>query len=229
MEIRCPDCKQAIPTEELNMEYLSAKCQPCNVLFNFGYQIKGKKSPLWKKHQNAKKVPKPKFINHEYEGDNLILSWKWFNGFILLFLGVFTFIWVLAVGEALSGPEAFSPFILVLIFASFFLLYYIICVCVNETAILVTNSELVFSHGPLPWFGHNVVTTKQIKQLYIKEKKRRVNRRMHRTYEVHVINRNGTHKRFISGLQSPEVAFYIEQEIEAYLNIKNRAVREAYG
>jgi hypothetical protein len=60
-------------------------------------------------------------------------------------------------------------------------------------------------------------------QLYCKEKPGKSNSGP--TYQLSVVLKDGRKKDLLSNLDSPEIGFYIEHQIESWLNIQDRPVR----
>ena len=63
-----------------------------------------------------------------------------------------------------------------------------------------------------------------IKQIFTKEKMHRNKNSISYSYEVHFLDHQGKETKMVSGLEKPEQALYIEQEIESTLGIKDAPV-----
>ena len=250
MQISCPKCSKEIPTADLNMQHMIAKCTSCGEVFNFTEQVR--RSPkLADISQEPLQAPRPEKVHREHDGFHLKLSWRWYSP-IIFFLIPFALFWNFVVCSFVSFsapllwgpgrevfnseegfPNVFSIFSFFPLFATphaligLGLIYYILSLLLNKTTVNLTRSEVSVHHGPMPWYGAKAVAASDIDQLYAKE---RVGGRRGTqvTYEVHMIDRQNTHRKLVSGLDSPEHALYVEQEIEAYLEIENRHVRGAY-
>jgi hypothetical protein len=48
------------------------------------------------------------------------------------------------------------------------------------------------------------------------------------TYEVHANSKHGKSKKLVSGLNNPEEALFLEQQLESYMRITDEAVAGAY-
>ena len=90
----------------------------------------------------------------------------------------------------------------------------------NRSYVVIDRDAFSVSHGPLPWLGNLRVPVSQVKQLYCKEK-----RGKQTTYQLSVILKDGRKKDLLSNLDSPEIGFYMEHQIENWLKIPDQAVR----
>jgi hypothetical protein len=97
----------------------------------------------------------------------------------------------------------------------------------NHTRIVISKGRLIVRHGPLPWFGNHDLRTLSLKQLYVKRHIRRREGQNMITYDVWVTTRAGRHFVLVGGLQTSEQALYIEQEIEIFLGIADKPVKNA--
>lgn len=92
----------------------------------------------------------------------------------------------------------------------------------NRTEITFDRQQLSVWHGPLPWWGNRSLPLGEIRQLYTKESNVKKNRRP--TYHLFYAGRDGRSKKLLSGLDSPDIALFIEQQLEAWLNIPDQSV-----
>lgn len=242
MQVYCPKCQKEVAAADLNMSHMVAKCASCHNLFNFADQVND--GSEWSNEASeVVDAPRPAKVKREHDGFNLVLSWRWvnysliflipfalfWNGLVFSFIG-FSGMFALGAGEGFPSPMRMFPlFALPHFLIGIGLIYYIICLVVNQTKIRVSRSEVVVRHGPLPWWGSKTISARDINQLYTRERIGRGRNSSRASYEVHMIDQQSTHKKMITGLESAEYAFYIEQEIEKYLGIQDRPVRGAYG
>ena len=224
MKIYCKSCQKEIPVNDVDLDDKIAKCSTCNIIFNIANQLDSLSSNL-KKREN---IPMPKNIEIEPSMSSLIIKRKWFSPvtifltFFCLFWDGFMFTWY---GIALSQKE----YVMLAAgsihgFVGICLTYYVIAGYINKTIIEVNSMFLTVQHKPLPSFGAKQINTFDIKQLYSKEKITRGKNGVTFTYEVHAVLDNGNIIKVVAGLQKSEQALYIEQEIEKYLKIEDKAV-----
>jgi hypothetical protein len=105
------------------------------------------------------------------------------------------------------------------------LTYYVIAGYLNKTYVRVDISNIVIKHAPLPFFGNKTLNSSGIKQLYTKEKVSHSRHGSSVSYEVHVITHDRKNVKLLSGLESSEQALFIEQKIERFLKIEDKAVK----
>jgi len=119
-------------------------------------------------------------------------------------------------------------------------LYDTVARLINRTVFSVTRGTLRVRNGPLPWWGNQRLPTSSIDQLYVREhvgkewrRKRRgfmalghptYHRVEVRTYEVWLLRKDGHKRRLLRRLHSAEQAMVVEQRIEDWLGIEDRAV-----
>ncbi|MEM7126077.1 MAG: hypothetical protein AAF702_07105 [Chloroflexota bacterium] len=241
MNVNCPRCQRQIPTDNLNMDHMAAKCDPCGTLFNFAGQMTSD-SEWFGTSEVLANAPRPEKVRQEHDGIDLILRWKWLNASII-FMIPFAIFWNMVVAGFVffsspfavgSNGERFDLFSLIPLMAmphvliGIGLIYYVLCMLLNQTKVSMRRSELLIQHTPLPWPGMKNLSSDHVKQLYTKERVGGKNG-SRISYEVHLINHQGKHSKLLTGLDSAEHALYVEQEIEKYLNIQNRPVRGAYA
>jgi hypothetical protein len=92
----------------------------------------------------------------------------------------------------------------------------------NRSWLHVDREQFVVGHGPLPWLGNLRVPVTQVGQLYCKEKPGKGNNDT--SYQLSVVLKDGRKKDLLSNLDSPEIGFYIEHQIESWLKIPDRPV-----
>ena len=103
------------------------------------------------------------------------------------------------------------------------LTYYTLAGFLNRSQLVIDRETFSVSHGPLPWLGYLSVPVTQVKQLYCKGKPGKGNNAS--TFQLSVILKDGRKKDLLSDLDSPEIGFYIEHQIEKWLKITDRPVR----
>lgn len=228
MKLYCPKCSEEIPAKNINVERMVAKCHVCDSIFSF-----------------ADKFPKPNSLKiidtpqpaHIYMDDtgNLLLRWSWLNKQIIP-PTIFTFIWGALVSPIiLGGLLAFLLgdwsevvfFAAPLLAITLSLVYYLLVTYLNKTSVVVDDAHVSVKHGPLPWLRNKNIDATQVIQAYTKQVFPQRNRKVQ--YEVYVILKNGEHVQLLSGLNTPEHALFVEQEIEHTLGIEDQPVRGEYN
>lgn len=172
--------------------------------------------------------PRPKEVSLEKRGDRLEITWRWFS-WTFIPLALFCAAWdgflCFWYSIALSGgaPWIFIVFPVAHLAVGVGLTYYTLAGFLNSSQVVVDRENFSVSHGPLPWMGGLKVPVNQVEQLYCKEKPGRGDSST--TYQMSVILKDGRKKDLLSNLDSPEIGFYIEHQIEGWLDIPDRPVR----
>jgi hypothetical protein len=230
MDLTCKRCGAKITADNVNLERMMAKCLECNAVFSFAdeFAYAGASEDAYQKFN----VAKPKGMQLEILGGEMKITRRWlspvlffllpfclfWNGFIL----VFGFSGFLAADQ--GGTGAFSLCLLPHLAIGLFLAYFVLASLVNVTEIKLSPGEFSIRHGPLPWLGNKRLAASHINQLYCKEKVSHRRRSTSLTYEVHAVTSANTTEKLIAGLNEPEEALFLEQEIERFLGIKDRPV-----
>jgi len=165
---------------------------------------------------------KIKIYKKKYE---LTIEYKWFKvmAFFLLFFCIFWDGFLIAwyTGLGLSGGVdiVFMLFPLIHVAVGLGLTYYTVALFINKTTIKVNQDAIEIKHAPLPWFGAKTIETKNIKQLYVKEKANRGKNGTTYTYQLFA-QQKGIKKaiKVLGGdiIGDSEDARLMEQEMESF-------------
>ena len=167
----------------------------------------------------------------------LTIQYKWFKlmAFFLVFFCIFwdgfLVAWYAGLGMSDGIDIAFMLFPLIHVAVGVSLTYYTIALFVNKTTITVNTDSIAIKHAPLPWLGSKTVKTKDIEQLYVKEKANRGKNGTTYTYQLFAKQKGVAKALKILGgdiIGDAEDAQLIEQEMEAFLGIKDYQVRGEY-
>lgn len=181
-------------------------------------------------------IPEKITVTRDFQ--HLQIVRKWF-GFRFIVLTLFVIVWdafllnwyasILSF-PSLSGPGLmFALFPLLHVAAGVGLTYYTLAGYLNRTTIDVDFNSLTIRHGPLPWWGNQDVSSRQLRQLYSKRDDHGSSgyRRGYPAYSVHAITEERRNLKLLSGLDTSEQALFIEQEIEKFLKIEDKPVKGA--
>jgi hypothetical protein len=172
--------------------------------------------------------PRPKDVTIQKQGDRLELSWRWFSwkfiplAFFCVAWDGFLCFWY-SIAFSSGAPWIMIVFPVAHLAVGVGLTYYTLAGFLNSSQLVVDRDTFSVSHGPMPWLGTLRVPVTQVAQLYCKEKPGKENSST--TYQMSVILKDGRKKDLLSNLDSPEIGFYIEHQIETWLNIPDRPVR----
>jgi hypothetical protein len=175
-------------------------------------------------------APRPSNVTVEKNAGVLKFSWRWFSGkyiFLALFCAVWDGFLCFWYSVALSGG---NPPAMMLLFPIFhlaigaFLTYSVIAGFLNRTTVTIDAQNFAVRHDPAPWPGEITTPVTDLSQLYCRETRRQRKRGESYTYSLRAVLRDGRQINLISGLDSPEIAQFLEQEVETHLRIADRPV-----
>jgi hypothetical protein len=191
-----------------------------------------------KSAENASREPvqQPRTFDVRETDTELVISWRWFDRSTLALLW-FCLIWLgpmLILDFALLSRReatAANPMLvisIILTLTGFVALYTVVAWLLNTTTITVSESQIKTRTGPIPVaYGNRVFEAMDIEQIYVRERTINSKQRTYYSYDVMVLF-HGSRKPYHlhSGLENREYAYYLEQEIELYLGIRDRQVVE---
>lgn len=225
--MNCPNCGTHVPSEDINIVRLVAKCQNCDEIFSFGDSDQSMTAPGT---GSVRDVPKPPNLHVETIGQRLTISYRWFHWmyFFLLFFCIgwdsFLIFWYL-MALHMPGPAALIMvlFPTIHLAVGVALTYVTISGFLNSTRISADRSFLEIQHGPLPWWGSRKIPTDQLNQLFCRGQHRsRKSNAM--AYSIHAILNNGDRVDLLSHVQDRDLVLYLEKAIEDHLGIEDRPV-----
>ena len=200
-----------------------AKCSSCDSVFDFLEQMEGHSKSV------RPEVEPPKNIQLQPTLDGLEIVRSWFtpkvyallvfcvfwDGFMVVWFGIAITQqqWLMAAFGTIHGAVGAG------------LTYLLICSFMNRTHIRMSLSSLTISHKPLPWSGGKVIPVGEVKQVFTKEKIHRGKNGTSYTYGVWFQDQTSIEHKLVTGLNKPDQALYIEQEIEKTLGIIDAEIR----
>lgn len=224
IQLHCPNCNSSVPATNVVLEKAIAICSNCDTVFN----INDKLDQLGR---NRPEVYLPNGIEAYSTPNELNIEVAWKSG-LSTFMVLFTIFWnaivlPFAVVAILSGSFAMLLAISVHLIIGVSLLYWLIAGLVNTTTIIVERKNLEITHAPLkiPFYPARLTPTNNINQLYTNRYRNgSVNGQPTYAFAVHVIFNDKQDIRLVTGLKKSQQARYIEQEIERFLQLKDRSV-----
>lgn len=169
--------------------------------------------------------PRPRNVTLRKQGDQIELSWRWFSwkylplAFFCIAWDGFLCFWY-SIAFSTGAPWIMIVFPIAHLAVGVGLTYSTLAGFLNRSYVSIDRKNFVVSHRPLPWLGNLRVPVNQVKQLYCKEK-----RGKQTTYQLSVILKDGRKRDLLSNLDSPEIGFYMEHQIENWLDITDQPVR----
>ena len=95
----------------------------------------------------------------------------------------------------------------------------------NRTTLELDREELSIWFEPVPWWGEKRIKTRDIKQLYCKEEVKQGKNGSSVSYDLYAVTQDIKQVKLLSGVESPDVALFFEQQLEDCLHITDQPVR----
>jgi predicted RNA-binding Zn-ribbon protein involved in translation (DUF1610 family) len=180
--------------------------------------------------------PRPRQVRVEQkpatkkDGPGLIFTWRWFNTGIL-FLFFFCVAWDAFLcfwyGTAISSGNA--PWIMFVFPVAHLavgvgLSYYCLAAMLNVTTLEVTPKRFIVRYDPVPWLGETNIETNQVEQLYCKQKVNSGRNGVSYSYQLCAVLKDQRQLNLVSGLETAEIAAFLEEQIEKWLRISDEPV-----
>ncbi len=239
MKLHCPDCAAQIPSRDINITQLVAKCEACNSVFIFEDQLRGEQVEIAPQRDGIERpeLALPSGMSLNTDDGRLVITRRWFSCMSLPLVG-FALCWdaflVLWYTMALQAPGPISAiavlFPLIHVAVGLGVTYYSAAMLINRTKIEADDEKITIWHGPIPWRGNRALFTQAVAQLYV-SREQKTNRRTGETTEsfgVHALLDDQTSVNLVNGLSSRFQALFIEQELERCLEIRPATVQGEY-
>lgn len=229
MNIQCPACRSKVLSDDLNMQALAGMCRSCHTVFSFRDQLPAGDPVREAAPPVRAAVPMPAKFRVERSGSDFVIFWDWKSP-AMWFLVIFCIFWDgfllfwYSIAFGTDSPLIMKLFPLIHVAVGLGLTYFAVCMFVNRTFVGVSGGRLTVTHTPLPWPGNRAMPAGEIEQLYCFERVSHGKNGTSVTYEVNAVQRGGTKVKLVGGLQEPEQALFLEQEIERALGIADRRV-----
>lgn len=226
LQLACPNCATSIKAENINITSLVAKCHHCNSVFNFTEK-------LAVASRNRPEIMLPTGFEAYSTHSSLDIEYKWrqtskslgfFIFFALFWNGILS---IFVITALVTGEYQMLLFCSIHLLVGISLIYYILTILFNKTYILVSQREILVEHRPLriPFYGNRTISAMDLDQLFIsKYVASKTNGRPNYAFSVMARLRTGSEVTLLKGLRFPEQATYVEQQIEKFLNIEDRAM-----
>ncbi|MFC1878612.1 hypothetical protein ACFLZW_01740 [Chloroflexota bacterium] len=174
-------------------------------------------------------LPRPEGITIRKQGDRLRITWRWFSAKYLGLL-LFVIIWNAflcfwyGIAFTSDGPWIMFVFPLLHVAVGVSLAYSTLAGFLNRTTILIDSQAFKVQHDPVPWIGEVDVPISELEQLYCIEKRQSSKNDHSFTYQLVALLQGGRKKKLVSNLDSPDIAIFLEQQIEKMLKISDQPV-----
>jgi hypothetical protein len=237
--IQCETCGAPIPSANIELALMIAKCDQCNAVFSFAGQVGHSDQDavnrvLGGAQAPVRPVPSDHKVRESDTGDQLILTLRWFTpktlfiAFFALFWNGFLVVWYtmglagLASGE--TGMIIMLLFPVLHVIAGAYLAYTAITGFVNATTVTVSRRGVDVRHGPLPWPGNKTLSTEDIAQLYVSPRQVSSKNSTQTVYDVTAVGPDNLEVVLVKGIENDNAALFMERRIETWLGIEDREV-----
>lgn len=234
MQVICPRCSQPIPTEDVNVARVVAKCRACGAVFNFEDQLSLPKptglSPIRRvalppgvELSVKERSPGDPYRAGASSAGELTLSWRWFTTgaigelfFITVWFGFLGF-WYKTAFDG-RAPWIFFVFPLIHVGVGLVVLHRVVAAFFNRTTVRIAEGRLTIHHAPIPTFSNRDIPLHELRQLFTVTKK---GSKGDPTYEVHATTTVGPTVKLVTGLKDMQQAAFLEATIEDHLGIED--------
>ena len=219
--IQCTNCGEIVPSPNIDLQKVTAKCSVCQTIFDFSQQ-----EP--QSYKVRPKIELPANFEVSEHSNSLHIAYKWFSiKHIIFFIIPLPFIifsleWLY---NSITEGQWIMMFFGLLPLAIGSLFSYIAFLNLfNKTYILINKDELLITHEPIPspWHRDWALKCDEISQFYCKSNGSKDD--SIENYDLYVVDKYLSHTKLLSDFTSSEQALYLEQEFERFLNIEDRKV-----
>ena len=229
LHVKCTECGNDIPAQDVNITETLAKCNDCNNIFQFDEEI----FPEWTRRKPEMFIPEgTEVLKLPSELD---IQFDWLRSQSKAGLGFqtfFTLAWNLmllpfVLSAVKSGQFEVLLFSAIHIMVGLGFMVNLLSTFINKTNISVTKRFIQIKQKPIPSFLKKSVKipTGDVKQLYVtRYVSSTTNGVANHAYALYVITKNGRKHQIVKGMNK-ESSLYLEQEIELFLDINDVAVR----
>ena len=99
------------------------------------------------------------------------------------------------------------------------LTYWVLATWLNTTTVRVDGETLSVRHGPIPFFGNQVIPTRSVRQLFVRKKVRQQKNGVRVTWELHAETDDLASMKVLGGVRDRAQVDYIEWAVEQHLDI----------
>ncbi len=171
----------------------------------------------------------PESVKIERETDRIRMIHRWFSfkyiplAFFALAWDVFLVFWY-GMAFTTGAPWIMICFPVAHVAVGVGLTYSVLTGFFNRTIVELTRDELAVWFEPLPWLGEKILPVAEISQFYCKKKVSQNSKGTSVNYALHAVMRDGKDVKLLENFDSPEIAQFLEQQLETWLKIPDRPV-----
>lgn len=232
--VTCKRCGTVVSETHINREEKVANCQRCGALFSLT-NLNDIEEKAIAKSLKPEIYEIPKGFDVEKYSFELKIKYKT-KGFAKYFFTFFTLFWnailsVFVIISVTTGEYFMLLFCGLHILVGLGLFYNTLSMYINTHILHVTNRGLESTYGPLkfPWKKNSFTDKFNVNQIYCRKYKMgSVNNVPKYGFKVSLLTNDGEDIVLINQLPDYRSALYIEQQIEQFLEIEDKAVADEY-
>jgi len=219
--LTCPACGARIKSSKGSLRAVCEYCGTENYPFNY--------QPNLEQSFERPPIPLPASVTMKQFSKGVRITRRWFSwkvfpmAFFCLFWDGFLCFWYSMVLSS-NAPIVFAIFPLIHLAVGVVITYSTLAMFLNRSVIEIAAKTLEVYHEPLPWVGEIKISIHELRQLYCIQKIHHGKNGQSITYDLQAATLDGHSKTLLKGLDSPDVALYLEQQIESWLKIEDRPV-----
>ncbi|SOD02176.1 hypothetical protein SAMN05216486_10287 [bacterium JGI 053] len=221
MKILCPSCRVPVAAEDIALDTGLAKCRTCNNVFRFADDpaLTARPRPV---------VGKPRSVVTSDAGVALTVDYRWFSPkyilmvFFCLFWDGFLVFWYAMAAADRNVIGLLFPILHVAVGIA--ATYATIAGLVNTTTLRIDGYRLRVTHHPLPWVRGVDLGIGDVQQLFCDERIIRGRYGASYAYDLNALLRDGSRRKVLANLDTPELPLYLEQHAEEWMGIQDEPV-----
>ena len=175
-------------------------------------------------------VLNPEGFDLQENTQGIAITYRWFES-VAWFLVVFAIFWngFLVIWFNLPTPIHFKLFALIHLTVGIGIGWYVLCLFMNKTEILITSQDFISRHSPIPFptYKNKHLKHYEIKQVYIKQEISRGKNSTSVSYSINVLSPQGATSKILS-FSEYERAIFVKRKIEKYMNIEPQLIEGEY-
>ena len=221
--LNCPSCGGNVKIQEGTTKYVCAYCGNEHIL-------SGIPEEKIEKFSNFRDIiPIPESVEFQDEMHYMRIDQKWFSwkyvpmAFFCVAWDAFLIFWY-TMAFTSHATWIMIVFPIAHLAVGVGLTYSTLAGFFNKTVLELTPEMLTIWHEPLPWIGETRIATREIKQLYCTDMVSNNENGSSIHYNLVMVNSAGRARKIIKNLESKDVAIFIEQHIEKWLNIPDQSI-----
>ena len=222
VEVHCPKCSSTVPAENIELKNHLAKCSSCNVMFSIDNRVEELKAKI---ATSDEIIDRPKGIEKLVLENELELSMTQSPAWIYIFPAIISPLFIL-ISSLIFFKDGHIGGLYGLV-ASIAIFIYTVYKSVarrrDKVYITVDEHDIHFEHIPKNLITDKSLSRNSIEQFYLKVSGTGLS-----LFAITNGPEGQNHQKVLSNFSNVFHASYIEQELESYLNIKNKKVTGVY-